>query len=284
LTVINEVGIEDYLRGVVPNEIPHGSLDLREAVKAQTVAARTYAIAYRGQYAAEGYDLLSTVMDQVYSGVEGESEITDRAIRDTRGVVASFQGEAIQTNYSSTCGGHTADRHEVWDKPPLPYLKGVSDKGSDFSFCSTSKYFRWEEGWGGAEFLRSVRENLARENGTRIDSTAVLKDVHVVERGKSGRVKVIEFRTDKGNFRATGDRIRWAIQRPGGAGPLRSTLFDVHAQKDHGRVVRVTLRGRGWGHGVGMCQWGAMERSRQGQSYAQILHHYYRGIRLMTLY
>jgi stage II sporulation protein D len=284
LTIINRVLMEDYLRGVVPNEIGHGDEALLEAVKAQAVAARTYAVAYRGRWSAEGYDLLNTVEDQVYTGAGSESKNADRAIRETRGVIGLHRGEAIMTNYSSTCGGHTASREEVWDKPPLPYLKGVSDEGGKGHFCSTSRYFNWEESWAGDEFWRIARDNLTREYSLSIPAEAVLKDLHVREKGPSGRVRVLEFETDRGTFRALGDRIRWVTQRPGSAGPLRSILFEPSVKKSKGRVSEVVFKGRGWGHGVGMCQWGAMERSRGGQSYDRILKHYYRGIRLVAVY
>ncbi len=284
LTVINRVLLEDYLRGVVPNEIAHGDPALKEAVKAQAVAARTYALAYRGRNSAEGFDLVNTVMDQVYTGVGSESANADRAIAETRGMIALYRGEAIMMNYSSTCGGHTASRDEVWDKPPLDYLKGVSDKGGDGHFCSRSKYFRWTETWDGDAFWKIARENLVREYKVAIPDNAVLEDVKIAETGGSGRVRILEFRTDKGVFQARGDRIRWVTQRPAGAGPLRSVFFEASIKTSKGRVSQVTFNGRGWGHGVGMCQWGAMERSRRGQDFKKILEHYYSDIKLAAIY
>lgn len=285
LTVINLVKMEDYLRGVVPNEIGHRDPALLEAVKAQAVAARTYAMASRGQYADAGYDLLGTVADQLYTGVAGEDPASDFAVQETRGLVAISHGQPIVTNYSSTCGGHTAARDEVWDKPPLSYLAGVSDKGGpDGCYCSGSKYYRWRETWEGAEFLRIVRDNLREVTGAVIPPEAVLRDVRVEKRGPSGRVQSLLFRTSRGDFRAGGDRLRWIIERPGGSGPLWSILFEVKVRRAGGRVTEIVIDGRGWGHGVGMCQWGAMERSRQGQKCEEILRHYYHGIRLERLY
>src|SRR5262249_46018476 len=145
----------------------------------------------------------------------------------TRGVVALYHGEPILTNYCSTCGGRTAARDEVWDKPPLAYLKSVSDAGAGGYFCSTSRYFKWEETWNGAELLGILRENLRREYGLEVPDGAEFRDLKILERGSSGRVRRIALETDRGTFEAHGDRIRWVLGRPSGAGPLRSTLFDL---------------------------------------------------------
>lgn len=283
LTVINRVMMEDYLRGVVPGEIPHGDPALLEAVKAQAVAARTYAAVSIGQYEAGGYDLLATVADQVYTGREGEAPNADRAIRETRGVLVFHHGEPIITNYGSTCGGHTADRDEVWDKPPLPYLTGVSDKGGKSFWCATSRYFHWQERLDSETLWPAARAALIRYYQYQIPESARLEDIQVTGTGPSGRVRRLVFRTDHGSFEARGDRIRWMLPRADG-GPLRSTLFELDIDRSRGQVRNVTVRGGGWGHGVGMCQWGAMERSRAGQSCGEILRAYYRGSRLATLY
>jgi len=284
VTILNRIPMEEYLRGVVPNEIGHGKPDLLEAVKAQAVAARTYALISRGQYEADGYDLLATVADQVYSGVAAESPIVDQALAETRGVVALYEGQPIVTNYASTCGGHTADRDEVWDKPPLPYLRGVSDKGDDGYWCEGSKYFHWQETWNGEEFWTIARKALNREYAYGISDESQLKKVTITETGPSGRVRKLSFETTTGTYEARGDRIRWVLYRAANAGPLRSTLFTIDVDTSHDRVSKFTADGAGWGHGVGMCQWGAMTRSRKGQDFRKILGDYYRGVQLAALY
>ncbi|HEX7880887.1 MAG TPA: SpoIID/LytB domain-containing protein [Candidatus Eisenbacteria bacterium] len=276
--------MEEYLRGVVPNEIGHGKADLLEAVKAQAVAARTYALISRGQYEADGYDLLATVADQVYSGLAAESPIVDQALEETRGVVALFEGQPIVTNYASTCGGHTADRDEVWDKPPLPYLRGISDKGDDGYWCAGSKYFQWQETWTGEELWTIARKALNRDYAYGITDESQLKNISVTETGPSGRVRKLSFETTTGSYEARGDRIRWVLYRAANAGPLRSTLFTINVDTHKDRVSKLTVDGAGWGHGVGMCQWGAMTRSRKGQDFRKILGDYYRGVQLAALY
>ncbi len=284
VTVLNRIPMEEYLRGVVPNEIGHGKPDLLEAVKAQAVAARTYALISRGQYEAAGYDLVATVADQVYSGVAAESPIVDQALLETRGIVALYEGQPIVTNYSSTCGGHTADRDEGWDKPPLPYLRGVADKGSDGDWCQASKYYRWEETWPGDELWNIARQNLNKEYGYSINEESQLKSVRITETGPSGRARKLHFETTTGTFEARGDRIRWILSRPAKAGPLRSTLFELEATESKGRLMQLTAKGAGWGHGVGMCQWGAMTRSKKGQDYRRILADYYQGAQFAAIY
>jgi stage II sporulation protein D len=120
LTVVNVIGIEDYVRGVVPNELSYPAI---EALKAQAIAARTYALKNRGQFASEGFDLLPTTRSQVYRGLTSETSITSRAVDETRGVVATYNGEPINALYTSTCGGRTEDAENIFNGP-VPYLRG----------------------------------------------------------------------------------------------------------------------------------------------------------------
>ena len=120
LTVVNVIGLEDYVRGVVPNELSYPAI---EALKAQAIAARTYALKNRGQFAADGYDLLPTTRSQVYRGLSSETVLTSRAVEETRGVIATYNGEPINALYTSTCGGRTEDAENIFNDP-VPYLRG----------------------------------------------------------------------------------------------------------------------------------------------------------------
>jgi stage II sporulation protein D len=120
VTVVNVIGLEDYVRGVVPNELSYPAL---EALKAQAIAARTYAVKNRGQFAIEGYDLLPTTRSQVYRGLTSETTLTSRAVDETRGIVATYNGEPINALYTSTCGGRTEDAANIF-RDSVPYLKG----------------------------------------------------------------------------------------------------------------------------------------------------------------
>src|SRR6266446_4449804 len=120
LTVVNVIGLEDYVRGVVPNELSYPAL---EALKAQAIAARTYALKNRGQFSAEGFDLLPTTRSQVYRGLSSETVLTSRAVEETRGMIATYNGEPINALYTSTCGGRTEDAENIFNEA-VPYLKG----------------------------------------------------------------------------------------------------------------------------------------------------------------
>jgi stage II sporulation protein D len=123
LTVVNVIGLEDYVRGVVPNELSAGGYPAIEAQKAQAIAARTYALKNRGQFASEGYDLLPTTRSQVYRGLSSENPLSSRAVEETRGMIATYNGEPINALYTSTCGGRTEDAENIFNTA-LPYLRG----------------------------------------------------------------------------------------------------------------------------------------------------------------
>lgn len=123
LTVVNELGMEDYVRGVVANELSPGGYPAIEALKAQAIAARTYALKNRGQFMAQGFDILPTTRSQVYRGLTSENPLSTRAVDETRGIVATFAGEPINALYTSTCGGRTEDSENIFNQP-LAYLRG----------------------------------------------------------------------------------------------------------------------------------------------------------------
>jgi stage II sporulation protein D len=126
LTVVNIVNLEDYLRGVVPNELSPQAFPHLEALKAQAVAARSYALSHRGDYEARGFDLCATQACQVYRGRATEHALTDQAVAETTGIVATYRGRPINAFYTSTCGGHTEDAENMFESDAAPYLKGVA--------------------------------------------------------------------------------------------------------------------------------------------------------------
>jgi stage II sporulation protein D len=126
LTVVNTANIEDYLRGVVPNELSPQAFPQAEALKAQAVAARSYVLNHKGEFEKSGYDICATPACQVYKGHATETAATDRAVAETRGLVVTYRGRPINAYYTSTCGGHTEDAENMFDGEPVPYLKGVA--------------------------------------------------------------------------------------------------------------------------------------------------------------
>ncbi|MCX5800121.1 MAG: SpoIID/LytB domain-containing protein [Candidatus Eisenbacteria bacterium] len=289
LTLVNVVDTESYLRGVVPNEIGGLSPQILEAIKAQAVAARTYCFFFAGRYASDGFDLLPTVQDQVYTGVAGEKPVSDKAIADTYGTIATYGGKPVRANYFSTCGGATAAIEEVWSKEPVPYLTSVSDKEpfQKDAYCSQSSSYRWKETWTAEEFESIFRKNFRIQypRATQPSPGERLVDVRVAERSKSGRVRMLEVITSDNVFKIVGDSIRLVVRRPDGKDSfLRSTLFDVDVQREQGYAKTVVFYGGGNGHGVGMCQMGAIGMAKAGKDFKQILTRYYKGVKLTRAY
>jgi len=286
LTVANRVDIESYLRGVLPHELGRLDATTLEAGKAQAVAARTYTLSYVGRRAAEGFDLYDSVEDQVYGGTMSEGPFTDRAVLETAGVVALYQGAFIRANYFSTCGGATVNVEDIWPDPPFPWLRQVEDGPAGNAWCKSSPHFRWIERWTGAEVLADLNKFGPEQVGAApAGGWRELKDVRVASRTPSGHVRELVYETDKGDVVVMADKTRWVLRRPAsaGGGILRSSLFKLGVKTSHGRVTEVVASGGGNGHGAGMCQVGALAQSRAGRTYEQILHFYYTSIDLVRL-
>lgn len=279
--VVNVLPVEEYLRGVLAPEIGRRKQEELEAVKAQAVAARTYALATRGKYPTKEYDLVNEILDQVYTGVEGEQRLTDVALKQTRGEVMQADGRLIDAYYHSTCGGHTDNIEDVWEKEPKSYLKSVEDD----TFCNWSKYYVWDDEFPSATLLGNVRAYLKSTGRTSSRLGSILKDVQIESRSSGGRISSLQLVTESGSTGLGKDIIRWAFARPGVAGILRSSDFEVTLKRNsRGEVESALLHGRGYGHGVGMCQCGAIGRARAGRDYREILTHFYTGVQIQKLY
>lgn len=277
LLVVNNLPLESYLRGVVPLEIGNRKADEHAAVEAQAVAARSYS--YLHLVPTRAYDMMSTVQDQVYGGVDAEKAVSDAAVASTAGMVVMYAGKVINTPYHSTCGGSTAAVHEVWYKEPdQPYLKAVSDRipGTNSFYCDSSPRFRWTSSFTG-ESLRGVLEKYLSAY-TNAPKGAIARVTGVYEEGRteSDRVAALRIETDRGSYTLRGNDIRFVLRSPNGD-ILNSTYFTAEATITSGEVSGLTLRGGGYGHGIGMCQWGAIGRARAGQDYRTILSTYYPG-------
>ena len=288
LTCANRVAVEDYLHGVLPHEIGKLELATLEAGKAQAVAARTYTLSYVGRRYEEGFDLYDSVEDQVYGGTVSESPMADRAVEETKGVVALSGGSYIRANYFSTCGGATVNVEDIWPDPPFPWLRQVEDRSVTDAWCKGSPHFRWVERLSAAEVLANLNQYGPAQSGQVPPSGGwrTLKDVRVVSRSPSGRVRELRFETGSGDVTVMADKTRWVLRRPksAGGGILRSSLFKLAVTKDRrGNVLEVVASGGGNGHGAGMCQVGALSQARAGRTYDEILRTYYSGIELVRL-
>ena len=254
LRLVNTVELADYVASVVSSEYPFEEI---EGVKAQAVLARTYALKARGKY--DGYDLVDHVGSQVYRGIGSETPAARRAAEATRGEVLTYRGELAEAVYSSSSGGHTADNESIWDGAPLPYLRGRHDP---FDHAAPDHTWRTEVD----------RTRLLRALSNRFGMTVT--GLEVAETSREGRVR---------SFRLLGNRprvvqanaVRLAINGALGSRLMRSTFVTVHQ-----RGNQYVFEGRGFGHGVGMSQYGAREQARQGYGYRDILAFYFDGTRL----
>jgi stage II sporulation protein D len=303
MSLINVLELESYLAGVVPGEIGRGrpATDLA-AVEAQAIAARTYTAAHLDGRGDRGFDVYADTRDQVYGGVAVEDSLCTAAVTATAGLVLRREGELVDTIYHSTCGGHTASAHEIWPVDPDPVLQGRADRRPDGNpWCAASKYLQWRQQWTWSELTRVLQRTLpayldivaapARAawaadafspaiGGADGRDPGALHDLAIRSRTSEGRVDVLEITTDAGLYRVRGDRTRWVLRPPSGhPALLRSAWFDLEVDAGRG----VTAVGRGWGHGLGLCQMGAVGRARAGQDARGILSYYYPGTRIELL-
>jgi len=279
LSVVNVVKIDDYLRGVVPLEIGTTSPADSAAVQAQAVTARSYAYIHLSTDARQAYDVTGGTLDQVYGGVAVETPVASEAVESTRTQVLKFAGRVVNAPYHSTCGGSTAAASEIWRSNDEPYLQRVSDRipGSGRYYCDLAPRFRWTRTIDGPALTAALARYLPTYTAVPNRTPGTAREVTIGSHTPSGRVGTVTITTDRGNFVVRGNDVRFVLRPPGGE-ILNSTYFSIEsASAADGSITRLTLHGRGYGHGVGMCQSGAIGRARAGQDYRTILRTYYPG-------
>ncbi|WP_409227389.1 SpoIID/LytB domain-containing protein [Gudongella sp. SC589] len=321
LYVINHVDIESYLYGVVPKEIP--SLSSEEALKAQAIAARSYAYSTMNKHINEGYNICDTTHCQVYGGYDAEQPTTNRAVDNTMALVAQYNGSVASTVFHSSSGGHTESSENVWGGR-VPYLVAVEDPYSLNTINSN-----WE--------VTIDSDSLSKKLLAGGIDIGDIRSIDIAEKTESGRVMELVLNGSNGNAEISGERFRSLI----GTTTIKSTLFSVEGNSvsggsnssiiyaaserrigmlegdrgslsiisDYGRIRSysdesitvigdsgvftyktpdtidisrgsVVISGRGFGHGIGMSQYGAIEMAKQGFDFEEILEHYYTGIEI----
>lgn len=288
VTVVDRLPMEAYLAGVVSAEMGRRSLMEQEALKAQAIVSRTYALRNLRRWAARGFDLYASVADQAYGGAASETPEGRAAVESTRGRILTYGGAPIDAFFYSTCGGRTADGTEVFRAADRPYLRSVPDLAEDgTAYCSISPRFRWHEEWTG-EALRATLQRtlpaLAAATGAPVPTDlSEVRDVRVTYRTPSGRVGQLAFGLHGGDLLVDGPNVRQVL-RPVSGELLKSSTFTLQVSGAGRGVTRLSADGAGAGHGVGFCQWGAVGRSRAGQDHERILAEYYPGAVLERLY
>jgi stage II sporulation protein D len=258
ILVVNELLLEDYLVGLINCEI--SSAWPIEAVKAQAIIARTYALNRKEARSDSPYHLESSVIDQVYEGCEIEDSRAHRAVSETAGDVLTYNGSIIQAFYHSNCGGKTESAENVWGAR-LPYMTGV-----DCQYCLANPSTVWEQKLS----LHDLEEKF-KNAGFKVQGVSNLQPGG---RNGRGRLKNIQIVSPSGVTTVTGDQFRKTI----GYGIIKSTNFTVKIANGE-----AAFSGLGNGHGVGLCQWGSKQRALDGFNYSEILTYYYPGTELKKL-
>jgi stage II sporulation protein D len=285
VTLINRLPLESYLAGVLSQEMGPRAPEEREALLAQAVVARTFAVRNRGRWEAEGYDATADTRDQVYLGLDAETPQAWEAVRATAGSVVRYHGLVIDAYYHSTCGGRTAAVEEVFRSARRqPYLRSVSDaSGGGHYYCERSPRFRWRAQWDGSTLRAILTRTLTSVMDVSGDGLQRITDVRVARTSSSGRVTELRIEFAHGDVGIAGPDVR-SVLRPASDQLLQSTAFRTFVTRAEGEVSQLTVEGTGAGHGVGFCQWGAIGRARAGQHYRQMLATYFPGTTVERLY
>jgi stage II sporulation protein D len=278
ISAVNVLSVEDYLRGVLPYELGTVDREALEALKAQAIVARTYAYKRMLRPGNPSFHLYSDVQDQVYKGVRGEYLLSDRAVWETRGIAVTHADTLALCYYFSTCGGRTASKDEVWGGERIPYLVSRPDTNDiGDSYCSASKYSAWDDSWTASQLAGILHRNLRSAGVGDYPSFNALKGIDVAQRASCGRIRVLRLTTDRGPILVKGDKVRWALRPSANENKiLPSASFDVKLADG-----RISVEGKGFGHGVGLCQVGAIGRARAKQNYREIIEAYYKDVRLV---
>jgi SpoIID/LytB domain protein len=311
--LINIIDINDYLKGVVPNELP-----VRfgfEALKAQAVAARNYVYRPRTRI-YNSFDVCDSVQSQVYFGANTEQILSNQAVDETKNLFSLYEGEITLALYSSTAGGYTESYENAFSDivnnkfpaRPIPYLVGKPDYFSDKdlsneenarefymnktnSFDSESPYFRWTKKWTRKELEETLAKNLAKYSNTGFitpiysltNQFGELIDIKVLKRGKSGKIICVKITTTKGEWVVSKELvIRRVFENKDKSLPSANVIFQFWLDMQ-GKIDAIEAFGGGFGHGVGMSQYGAGFMAKNGCKFQEILQHYYSRISIGTL-
>lgn len=309
--IVNILDLQSYLKGVVPNEMPvYFGI---EALKAQCIAARNYALRPRNK-AYNEFDICDSVACQVYFGAKTEKALSNKAVEETDGLVALYKGDLILAVYSSTAGGYTESYSYAFSDPiskefpskDIPYLQAVPDipdmkpltdeaSARDFytskpeTYDNNSSYFRWTREWTLSEFIKMLNKTMLEQKAfvsPKFDENSKfekLKEISIKQRGNSGKVMFIEIDTENEKYIVGKElTLRRLFKKDGKALPSANFVCDIINKPDAKEPI-IKFSGGGFGHGVGMSQYGAGKMGQCGLNFIDILQHYYTGISIGTI-
>ena len=314
--LINILDLQSYLRGVVPNEMPVRFGE--EALRAQAVLARNYVLKPREKN-YHNFDVCDSVACQVYYGANTEKDLSDEAVAATENIVAMHNGEMVLALYSSTAGGYTENYENAFSTDfgsgnkmfpgmPKPYLKGVPDNPrtpvlsneNEFkrfyltkpeTFDNDSPYFRWTKEWSLAELEGVLKKTLKTQSATGFvrpkldnpDNFGHIKEIKVLRRGVSGKAMSVNIVTDKGTYNVQKElQIRRVFQKNNIGLPSANVIFEIKDNPENESEKIVTAYGGGFGHGVGMSQYGAGAMAKKDYTYDEIIQHYFTDTAITT--
>jgi stage II sporulation protein D len=281
LSVVNQTDMETYLLGVVPSEMPDSWNS--EALKAQSIVSRTFSYTRQIQARKSGFyfDVTDDTNSQVYQGRRSSVNAL-RAIQCTQNMILTFNNQPIESVFHSTSGGYTENNDTIWFGSPSPYLRAVPSPGEEIS-----PHFAWCNRFSMDDFLAKLNQYLVKEKKKSISS---IQSIQILEKGESPRVKKVEIKSNLGSIFLSGQNIQQIYS-------LKSTWFDIlitdfqehqnlppllnyfcNSYSDKPNVTikpTVYIYGRGWGHGVGMSQYGALAQAKKGALYPEILHSFF---------
>jgi len=255
LLIVNHLDIEKYLYGVLYNEVPYyWPMDM---LKAQAIAARTFAIHRISIMKNKDYDVTNDIYSQVYKGKTGEKRRTKKAVNSTKGKILTYNGKILLAYYHAICGGHTEDSEVVFGVKLSPL------GGRKCPYCKGAPGMDWKKRFS----YKNIEEKLTKY-GIKVNE---IKRIVEGKRDKSRRLIGVKISDKNGTKEIKAFKFRLAM----GPNVIRSTNFTIKVTKRG-----VLFRGKGWGHGVGMCQWGGFGMAKRRFNYKKILEFYYPGSKI----
>ncbi len=283
IEIINEIDLEEYLKCVVVGEMPSNNDDYLEALKAQAICARTYALNRMRKTKNKSFHVYADVRDQVYAGLDRRTKLADYAVETTRGTILMFNDQPAQIFYHSNCGGILEDVTNYWpDRKPVSYLRSRKDVLGDVFTCAGKSHFRWKKSFTFKMIDSLFQKGFSKSVYNRtIDAPDTVQcTLKILKRTSSGRVKSLQLSLADTSVVLSDFAIRRFFTDSSGKA-LPSLLFTISAQNDS----TVLFTGGGYGHGVGLCQWGALNMSQKGFKYYDILvNQYFPGTYLKRMY